>query len=143
MFYWMTLGFSEVYFINRLVFNKVVSQLERVVRQETGSSGSLDFRVRFYYKQKSGALKPISPWHDVPLYHTNSGVNIYNFICEVSYVSISIFSTNFGFRYISTVNLSDTFLLNHVFIWFFYFVLLDSKMDPREIRNRKYVLNLK
>lgn len=59
-------------------------ELSKVKRQPTGQKDTPEYRIRFYYKQASGALKSISPWHDVPLYHTgHPDSNIYNFICEI------------------------------------------------------------
>ena len=58
--------------------------LENIKRQGTGTPGTIEYRIRYYYKQNSGALKPISPWHDIPLHHTgHKHSNIYNFICEI------------------------------------------------------------
>jgi hypothetical protein len=59
---------------------------QRVIVQETGERATLQFRVNYYYKQPSGALKPLSPWHDIPLCcvgDMDNGSQLFNFICEI------------------------------------------------------------
>lgn len=84
-------------------------QTERVVVKEVGPPVSTEYRVVFNYKQANGLLKPISPWHDIPLFAVGkdldakvlgaaasrgplcalahafsvSRTQIFNFVCEV------------------------------------------------------------
>jgi len=67
----------------KLICSKITDEfnVERVVRTPVGKPESLEYRVVLHYKQPNGALKRISPWHDVPLYSV--GRSLFNFICEV------------------------------------------------------------
>jgi inorganic pyrophosphatase len=72
----------------KLIHAKVQAEsfnVDKVITQPSGSPGTLEYRLNFYYKQESKALKPISPWHDIPLYRVGSGSTgqIYNFVCEI------------------------------------------------------------
>lgn len=53
---------------------------EKVHLSYTGEENTPEYRIYYEYQQKSGKLKSISPWHDIPLYEQEG---ICNFICEI------------------------------------------------------------
>lgn len=57
----------------------------RVICNKSCKEGSRQFRLQFYYKQRSGELKHISPWHDIPLCDVGHGLDakIFNFVTEI------------------------------------------------------------
>lgn len=52
----------------------------RIYAESSGTFPSLEFRVRFYTDDESGAKVQISPWHDVPFRNPDGS---YNMICEI------------------------------------------------------------
>lgn len=60
---------------------------DKVITQDSGIPYTLEYRLNFYYKQENLGLKPISPWHDIPLYRVGGAQGakgqIYNFVCEI------------------------------------------------------------
>jgi hypothetical protein len=59
--------------------------VERVITQDSGEVYTLEYRLNFYYKSPNQSLKPISPWHDIPLNRLGSGEQgqLFNFVCEI------------------------------------------------------------
>jgi inorganic pyrophosphatase len=59
--------------------------LSNVKSTEVGKPGTLEYRINYYYKNPSGQLKRISPWHDIPLYSLGLGEDgqIFHFVCEI------------------------------------------------------------
>jgi inorganic pyrophosphatase len=51
----------------------------------SGEVFTLEYRLNFYYKNNNQSLKPISPWHDIPLHRLGSGEQgqLFNFVCEI------------------------------------------------------------
>lgn len=62
-------------------------KISRIRRRRIGKKGTLSYRIRFYYKDKeSFNEKPISPWHDIPLFNVGKERKsqfLLNFVCEV------------------------------------------------------------
>ena len=57
--------------------------------------GTFEYRVSFSYNHK-----PISPWHDIPLFPHNAPEDEVHFICEIpKYLLFSLFSPNTRCRY--------------------------------------------
>jgi hypothetical protein len=53
------------------------------VQPHAGEAGTLEWRLAFYYDSRSeghSELRPISPWHDIPLYSKEGNVH---FVCEI------------------------------------------------------------
>ena len=46
---------------------------------------TLEYRLNFYYKSNAQSLRPISPWHDIPLNRLGTGEQgqLFNFVCEI------------------------------------------------------------
>ncbi|MES1908285.1 MAG: hypothetical protein MHM6MM_001247 [Cercozoa sp. M6MM] len=66
----------------RLLSDAADFDVSKVVVKHVGSPGSRQYRVRFHYKRPNGALTEISPWHDIPLHHGQSG-RIFNAVIEI------------------------------------------------------------
>eukprot|EP01083_Nonionella_stella_P143578 446536_1 len=57
--------------------------VNKIVLKPSGQIGTRLYRVFFCYELGNGTLRKISPWHDIPLYHYRSSIEIFNFICEI------------------------------------------------------------
>jgi len=62
--------------------------LKNIVRRMEGKPGSLEYRVKFFLKQGEGVedeLKPISPWHDIPLEagKAEDGTDLFHMVVEI------------------------------------------------------------
>ena len=59
--------------------------VDQIITQHSGEIFTLEYRLNFYYKSNAQSLKPISPWHDIPLNRVGSGEQgqLFNFVCEI------------------------------------------------------------
>jgi len=56
--------------------------IAQVRLKHSSEVGTLDYRIGFQYMYKTGEVKDISPWHDIPLY-ADEDSKLCHFICEI------------------------------------------------------------